>query len=204
MREDERRKTRGEGSHYVSVISRIHECFQFTQRRRLYAPVRFRCVGASAYQKRRCKRKGGKKEREKIARNGRGREEEEKREERDSCEEEKLGASARAIYARITRVNRVGSKTPREKKERERERERRVSSSRVEAPGRFSAARVSQRELVQSLQNTEKCMSHLELSQVTFFHRTNFPFSKNKHIYIFILFIIYLLFFYTDKWWNNM
>lgn len=206
MREDERRKTReGEGAHYVSVISRIHECFQFTQRRRLYAPVRFRCVGASACQKRRCKRKGGRKKerksREMEEAGKKKRRGKRRREERDSCEEEKLGASARAIYARIIRVNRVGLKTPREKKEREREREKdaHVSSSRVEAPGRFSAARVSQRELVRSLQNTEKCMSHLELPQATFFHRTNFPFLKSKHIYIFILFIIYLLFFYTDK-----
>lgn len=120
MREDERRKTReGEGAHYVSVISRIHECFQFAQRRRLYAPVRFRCVGASACQKRRCKRKGGRKKERKsreMEESGKMRRGKRRREERDSCEEEKLGASARAIYARITRVNRVGPKTPREKK----------------------------------------------------------------------------------------
>lgn len=133
MREDERRKTReGEGAHYVSVISRIHECFQFAQRRRLYAPVRFRCVGASACQKRRCKRKGGRKKKRKsreMEESGKKRRGKRRREERDSCEEEKLGASARAIYARITRVKRVGPKTPREKqgkRAREGERETRT------------------------------------------------------------------------------
>lgn len=77
----------------------------------------FSLRGRKRLPKKTLEEKGRKKEREKIARNGRGREEEEKREERDSCEEEKLGASA--IYARITRVNGVGSETPREKKERE-------------------------------------------------------------------------------------
>lgn len=93
------------------------------------------------------------------------------------------------VRVQSTRASHESTETARrrqeKKKEKEQERKRGalVSSSRVEAPGRFSATRVSQqRELVRSLQNTEKCMSHLELPQASFFHRRSFSFLKSKHI----------------------
>lgn len=115
--------------------------------------VRSCCVGASvapaekvAGRKRESREAGKKKKKKKRREEGRA-----GRENMIRVKEEKPGASARAIYARITRISRVG---------RERKREKRggahtFSSLRVEAPGRFSAARVSRGELVRSLQNTE-------------------------------------------------
>lgn len=61
--------------------------------------------------------------------------------------------------------------------EREREREERearvFSSPRVEAPGRFSAARVSRRVLVQSLQNGGRVRVSPTIHQAPPFHRTS-------------------------------
>lgn len=70
---------------------------------------------------------------------------------------------------------------------RERESEREIekelytfSSLRVEAPGRFSAARVSRGELVRSLQNTENTSLTLNYRAPSF-HRSSFLFSEQIH-----------------------
>lgn len=104
----------GEGAHYVSVISRIRRVFSICSKaplvRRRPALVAWARAPAPAEKdagKNREKPGKLKKKRRKEGRAG--------WENMIRAKEEKPGASARAIYARITRVNRVVREREREK-----------------------------------------------------------------------------------------
>lgn len=115
-----------------------------------------------------------------------------RRKERDSCEEEKLGAcNLRAHHT--SQLGRLGRRR-REKKKRDRERERRTfSAARVEAPGTFFCGSGFAKRARAKFAEYCECVSHLGLPDAFLPRGTSFQ-KRNVSQSPFIPFYIHLLF----------